>query len=334
MPPRNTVPLSVLISAYNAEEFLPEALESILNQHFTDFELLIADDGSTDNTKSVIDKYSRMDRRIKCFHNIENIGKTATINKLFKKSTGSFITIHDADDVSAPQRFKKQIEAFLADESLGVCGVGFITIDRWGFILSYDIMPEDWDEIVKNITKASQFHGPTMMIKRSVLDCMGEIYRPYFQDNYEDTDLAFRIIDNYRGYNLQEHLYFYRILDSSLCRRKVDVRNRNLYKVVAMLGEQRRKSGTDFLMENRPEKADKYLDEVTIEYKKDPARIYREAAAYYFHWKLIVKACSAAWSGVLVRPFDLKNIRTLFYIIRKSFLSFESAKTHYKKILL
>ena len=73
--------LSVLMSAYNAEAFVAEAINSILNQSFQDFELLIADDGSSDKTKAVIDSFS--DHRVMRYHNGENLGKTPTINKLF-----------------------------------------------------------------------------------------------------------------------------------------------------------------------------------------------------------------------------------------------------------
>lgn len=335
MPASDCFLISVLLSAYNAEKFLSEALESILAQKFSNFELLVADDGSTDQTRAIINKFAARDERIKCFYNEKNIGKTATINSLFKHAKGSLVTIHDADDVSSPLRFERQVKEFISDDQLGVCGVSFITINDCGFILEYNPMPSSWADIQREIRNRSQFHGPTMMMRRSVLEGLGEIYRPYFRDNYEDTDLAFRILDSYKGINLKDYLYYYRILPSSLCRKNVDVRNRNLYKAVAFLGKQRSVSGSDFLMENKPEKVDEYLHEVTKAYRDDPSLICREAAAYYFHWSLTNQALESAWKGILMRPLDLRNFRTLLYILRKLLMNkIENPKTHYKKVVL
>lgn len=334
MPVNNPFLLSVLVPAFNAQKYLAETLDSILNQEFRNFELLISDDGSTDNTRSIIDEYAKRDVRIKCFHNEKNIGKTATVNNLFKNSKGNLVTIHDADDISLPLRFEKQVAAFCADENLGVCGVSFISVDKHGFVLDYNVMSSSCEEIREKILESSQFHGPTMMMRRSVLEKIGEIYRPYFRDNYEDTDLAFRIIDKHSGFNLTEYLYIYRVLASSLCRRNVDVRNRNLYKVVAFLGRQRRTTGSDSLMDDKPEQADQYLYKITSAYRDDPSRIHREAAEYYFYWSLNLKAIQAAWKGFLLRPFNLKNIRTVLYIFRKILIKdVETSKKHYTQIL-
>jgi len=229
------------------------------------------------------------------------------------------------------------LEAFENDADLILCGTSFYTVDKDGYLLEEISMPTSYEEILSGIAGASQFHGPTMMMMKFFLSEFGELYRPYFKDNYEDTDLAYRISERGKAINLKDPLYIYRILETSLCRNDVNIRNRNLYKVVAHLADQRKQRGVDDIMENRPEFVDDYFDRITLKYKQDPALIYREATSYYFYWKLYRKARQAAWKGFLIRPFQLINLRTYLYVVRHqifNFLNFEkSNKKHYKEVI-
>ena len=100
--------VSVLMSVYNGEKYLREAVESILNQTFRDFEFIIIDDGSTDSTNEIIRSYS--DCRIRLLENEENIGLTKSLNKGIDQCRGEYIARMDGDDVSLQQRFSKQLE--------------------------------------------------------------------------------------------------------------------------------------------------------------------------------------------------------------------------------
>ena len=97
------------MSVYNGSRYLQESVESILNQTFTDFEFIIIDDGSTDNTREILTKYADQDQRIKLFKNEENIGLTKSLNKGLRLARGEYIARQDADDVSLPKRFEKQV---------------------------------------------------------------------------------------------------------------------------------------------------------------------------------------------------------------------------------
>lgn len=126
----------------------------------------------------------------------------------------------------------------------------------------------------------------------------------------------------------------YRILGNSLCRKKVDVRNRTLYKVVAMLSQQRREMAVDYLMQEKPQLADAYLDSVNKEYADDPSLIYHEAAEYFYYWKLYKQALVSAAKALAIRPYYLRNIGTFLYILRKkNFHSIEANKRHYTEVL-
>src|SRR5688572_15067752 len=106
MQERNKI--SVLMAAYNAAPFIGEAIESILNQTYSNLELLIADDASTDNTVKLIRNFN--DSRIKLYNNEKNIGHVKTHNKLMLLAEGDFVTFQDADDYSELSRLELQMK--------------------------------------------------------------------------------------------------------------------------------------------------------------------------------------------------------------------------------
>ncbi len=101
--------ISVLMSVYNDEKTLERSIESILKQTFKNFELLINDDSSTDDSFKIIKNFSNIDNRIKFFQNENNTGLTKSLNKLIRQSSGEFIARQDSDDTSHVERFQKQI---------------------------------------------------------------------------------------------------------------------------------------------------------------------------------------------------------------------------------
>lgn len=305
------------MAAYNAEKYVGEAIASILNQSFTDFELIIADDGSSDATRAVIDSFD--DSRIILSHNEENNGKADTVNRLFSLCNGEFITIHDADDISLNERFTKQINYLRKNKDVGICGTAFITIEEDGKIFSKNILPSSHDEIMETLADSSNIHGPTALFRKSIVDKLGIIYRPYFQNHHDDSDLFNRILCLSKGHNLVEPYYLYRILENSICRKDVSIISLNMYKVVYHLTKQRFNKGYDDLMMGDIEKVDKFFKEHTRVYHLDASLIHREAAAYLLYYKLNRKAIIESLKGMLKAP-NIINLRTIVYCIRKSFI--------------
>ncbi len=101
--------LSVVMSVYNGEAYLAQAVESILNQTFPDFEFIILNDCSTDSTAEILQRYARRDSRIKILHNEQNLGLTASLNRGLRAAQGMYIARQDADDISLPTRFAEQV---------------------------------------------------------------------------------------------------------------------------------------------------------------------------------------------------------------------------------
>ena len=114
--------LSVIMSVYNSEENLGDSIESILVQTYENFEFLIMDDGSDDNSPKILDDYAKQDNRIKIFKNSKNLGLTKSLNILISSSNGECLARQDSDDISSEDRFEKQLN-YLSLNNLDACTV-------------------------------------------------------------------------------------------------------------------------------------------------------------------------------------------------------------------
>ena len=142
--PRNSVlspQLSVIMPVYNGEKYLAEAIESILAQSFTDFELLIVDDASGDGSAQIIRSYERRDNRIRFIQLEQNMGVADARNRGIAAATGKFITFMDDDDISLPKRLEKQVEFLQSNPDIGAVG----TCCRF---VNHDLAPTFFDFIV------------------------------------------------------------------------------------------------------------------------------------------------------------------------------------------
>ena len=111
--------VSVILSVYNGEKYLAEAIDSILAQTFSDFELIIVDDGSSDSTASIARAYAQRDSRIRFMQLARNMGLADARNHGIAAARGEFATMMDADDISLPQRLEKQVGFLRANPAIG-----------------------------------------------------------------------------------------------------------------------------------------------------------------------------------------------------------------------
>ena len=212
---KNQTPkVSVCLSVYNSENYLREAIESILNQSFDDFEFLIIDDGSRDSSPEIIRFYAKQDQRI-WFHHRENRGIPKTRNEMLKQATGKYIAVMDADDIALPNRLVNQVQ-FL-DQNPHVVAVGgtFNFIDEKGRFLTCLYPPEDNDTIQE---KALAGHGsichPSAMIRREILLKIGGYDESFLVAL--DLDLWLRLGEIGDLRNLQSPILNFRLHDSSI----------------------------------------------------------------------------------------------------------------------
>lgn len=108
--------ISIIMSTYNSADTLPKAIDSILSQTFKDFEFLIMDDGSTDNTQQILENYLEIDNRVKIFKNRQNIGLTKSLNLLAERSNYEILARQDSDDISHNQRLEKQYSLLMSTD--------------------------------------------------------------------------------------------------------------------------------------------------------------------------------------------------------------------------
>ena len=209
-----TIAVSVNMAVYNAERHLPAAIDSILAQTFTDFEFLIIDDGSTDNSLKILKTYAKQDNRI-CVVSRENRGIAHTRNELLYQSQGEFIAIMDADDVAMPERFTSQVE-FLRHHPEVVCvGSAYDVIDGEGRWLSHVEFPADDPDIQASILagKARLRHSSAVVRRSSLLQVNG--YNETMKAAI-DLDLWLRLGEIGKLANLSKTLLHYRIHENSI----------------------------------------------------------------------------------------------------------------------
>jgi glycosyltransferase involved in cell wall biosynthesis len=195
--------ISVILPVYNTEKFIGQAIDSILGQTFQDFELIIIDDCSTDNSVTIIQSYT--DKRIIFIGKSQNTGYTNSLNLGISIAKGEYIARMDADDISMSDRFALQIDILDQDRDIVVCGA-------WGLILgTNDVMkvPEFNAEIIPQLLVQNQMVHPVTMIRKETLVNNGVFYNEKLEPS-EDYDLWSRIYEFGKLYNIQKPLLRYR----------------------------------------------------------------------------------------------------------------------------
>lgn len=199
--------VTVLMSVYNGEKYLREAIESILNQTFRDFEFIIINDGSSDSSKDIILSYK--DSRIRTIDNKQNIGLTKSLNKGLKMAKSEYIARIDADDILIKDCFKEKMEFMAKYPDVAALGNWMEIMDMKSgksYILKYETDPTiiKWATIFK-----SQIAHSSAFFRKRIIDEVG-----YYNEKYkyaQDFDLWFRISRRYKIMNLSKVLLKYRI---------------------------------------------------------------------------------------------------------------------------
>lgn len=179
--------VSILVPIYNVEKYVVEALESIQRQTFRDFEVIIVDDGSSDNSYSVAHNKFSADSRFKFFKNRENRGIAFTLNEGLHQASGRFIARADGDDIMIDDRLERQMSFLASNPGIGLVGTSYITIDEEGREIGRAIKASG----VENIKRILPWGSPISHIwlaRREVYDLVG----PYRMPTVEDYDFLLR----------------------------------------------------------------------------------------------------------------------------------------------
>ena len=211
--------ISVVMSVFNGEKFLPEAMDSILRQSFRDFEFIVVDDGSTDATGKILSKYEFGDNRIRVLRD-GNKGRSAALNLGMNLAGGKYVAILDADDVAAPRRLEEQIAFMERNPEVGVLGGAFELMSDSGRGIGIIRHPVEDAEIRSVILRYNPICHSSAMVRKELALALGG-YRRAFEPS-EDYDLWLRMSERGRLANLPNVLVQYRIHGDQLSVRKLE----------------------------------------------------------------------------------------------------------------
>jgi len=212
----NKSPLvTIYMPVFNAIPHLSQAIESILNQSYTNFEFIIVDDGSTDNSWKIIKSYAKKDSRIIAIKNYINLGVSLTSNIAISKAKGKFLARMDADDISFTDRLEKQVKFLIKNPKVVATGGQCIIIDEVNNIIGNKNFPTQPSKLKDMIFWAIPMQQPSMMVNLSKLPKNFVWYTPN-QSSAEEVNLMFRFMLYGQIANLEDNLLFYRHLNNSL----------------------------------------------------------------------------------------------------------------------
>ena len=234
--------VTILIPVYNTEKYISKAIESIINQTFQDWTLLVLDDCSTDNTYDIVLKYAAKDRRIQALRNEKNLGMMPNWNKGLSLCKGEYWGKLDADDYWAPTMIEKSIQILENNKNVALVCSKYQIVDENNIVKNPPEIP--------NFAKNKEFScidlvklGPQKMFQYNILrQGIGLMRRSFFEQtsNFNildngDTEMWYRIGAHYNIYCIDEVLHYHRIWSESFMRKNSDNneyrRNVNFYEV-------------------------------------------------------------------------------------------------------
>ncbi|HDM77954.1 MAG TPA: glycosyltransferase [Deltaproteobacteria bacterium] len=206
--------VSVIMSVYNGEKFLEEALESILKQTFPDYEFIIINDGSTDRTPQILASFD--DPRL-VIVNQDNRGLTVSLNRGIRLAKGTYIARMDADDISEPTRLERQVEVLDHDPDVVLVACWYKVIDEKGNVLAHRRLPTDGRQLAKLLMHDNPICHGSVLLRKEAIEAVGS-----YDENLryaQDYDLWLRMLR--KGYSFSivpEFLYRFRISPESVAK--------------------------------------------------------------------------------------------------------------------
>jgi glycosyltransferase involved in cell wall biosynthesis len=263
--------VSVIMPAYNAEPYIAEAIVSILHQTYAHFELLIADDASTDQTLSVIRSYQ--DPRIRVLQHTQNLGYVGNMNTLFRAAKGDFIMIQDADDYCEPNRLSCLYEFFQENSHVDLVGSSYYKVESNGQ-QELVVMPTD---IALIKAQFDQMHYPLpivngcCMLRRKIIEQGFSFRNLKYVSRGQDDDWLFRLSEHVVMANVPEALYYYRTNQASMTLNPSHTVDHNVWAAdfVKLLKQYRMTKNVDLLSHDRAPEIDAFFNAKREEVLRD-----------------------------------------------------------------
>jgi len=214
---KKQVLISVLLPVFNGEKYLSEAIGSILSQTTTDFELICINDGSVDGSDKILANFAKRDKRIKVITNKRNLGMTASLNRALRFAKGKYIARMDADDISLPNRFEKQIKLLESNSKLVAVGGQELIIDAHGEVIAEKKFPTNPEQCYQTLANVMPIQPPLLMVR-------GNAFRKYRYDTKlcpnDDINIYFKLLNEGSFANVDEVIFKYRQINNSLTHKR------------------------------------------------------------------------------------------------------------------
>lgn len=207
---KNRPLVSVVMPAYNAGDFLRPAIESMLNQTYTNFELIVVNDASGDETLKILLSYKKLDKRVKVINTKTNLGVAKSALLGVFRAKGQFVARMDADDIAVPTRIEKQVKFLLAHNEVVAVGGQCELIDKDGVGIGKKRFPTEDKQVRNMIFSSVPLQQPTLMINKNLLP--GDFV--WYDENYssaEELELLFKLFKFGKVRNLKDTVLKYRI---------------------------------------------------------------------------------------------------------------------------
>ncbi len=287
--------VSVIMSTFNAGKYIRQAIDSIVNQTYQDLELIIVDDGSTDNTGHIVNKYCAQHPQKMQYIYQDNAGPSKARNVGIKASRGEYIAILDSDDISLPQRLQKQVEFLDQNPDIALLGTGGWRINDRGKLIEEYKTETDEKTIKTELFQCNRFnHSSLMLRKKQIADQL--FYREELKFA-EDYELCLRISERFPVANLSECLSMRRVNPSSISFK--EMKQKRILELIKQLAIERKLSRIHRIQ----------IDHHASEFKTLPQR--HEKASHYFHWAIRLYYCSDyrnslsfLFKAILLKPLN------------------------------
>ncbi len=315
--------ISVIIPCFNVEKYLEKCVESILNQSYSNLEVLLCDDGSTDETWEVIKQLQNKDVRVRSFQNAKNSGVVPTRNLLIKQSQGEYIALQDSDDWSDPDRLEKQAGKLQQNAHLIACGTGYSKTDNTGKVLFEHIYPKEHEEIKKVLPDQYHFLPGSVMFRSSFFKEQETPYHMYFNNcGNEDLYLVGKLILDHKFENISEPLYYYRLNLDSLTKlgESENLKKHYVHEITYRLLDDYRSDSTNWLEKNDHLSLETFESQVASRYNQTPHLTFEKNMGQLLFWKQYGKAYGYIWSYVQKNGLSLYLMKMLLYVTKKQML--------------
>lgn len=206
--------VSVVIPVYNASAYVASALVSILGQTYTNTEIIIVDDASTDNTWEILTRFAKQNKNIKLLRNKKTQGVSNTVERAIEQTQGDFLARMDADDIALPTRIEKQLDYLLSHPKTVAVGGQCVLINKNGSTIGKKTFPLDFSEIYKYIYRFVPVQQPTLMIAKKRLPKDFRFYTDGL-NTAEEVELIFKLFLHGKVENLSDVVLLYRIHDKN-----------------------------------------------------------------------------------------------------------------------